>query len=691
MKPELCNVDQLTAFLDGHLGADEELELTEHLSSCDVCAQELERRAASLTRWSDAQRFLSRSPEVIAPLSETVDRGNQLPLSVRQVLKLIDPTDEPTRLGRIDGFEIVGVVGCGAMGVVLKASERALDRVVALKVMNPSLAACATARQRFAREAKAAAGVLHPNVIAIHGVSIEHALPYLVMPYVTGTSLQQRIDHQGHLDCSEILRIGSQVAAGLAAAHSKGVIHRDIKPANIMLDSGVETALITDFGLARTIDEATMTRSGVITGTPEYMSPEQARGDVIEFASDLFSLGSVLYTLCTGQRPFRAHTSFGVLRKITDQSPTPIRELNPDIPKWLCGIVERLHMKSPGERPTAIEIRDLLEGCLAHVYQPDRVSLPAALSNSAKTDSSFFTPTIKNGVIAIMAFSFLALLAFAVFPNSFAWGPNEVATPQHEILVPDDPEVFKIHKLQLPNPDKRGKLIIDINRGSIDVVGHDRPEVIIEVLTPKEFQKTEGSKKSTSRVQFAPRYDLETRKAENCIDLDTYNQDYVLDLRIKVPHNIDLSLDTYRSGYLSVKNVSGTIDTHSQNCDIKLLNISGTATAYSYNGNLTVQFEDVAKDAKLDFESYNGSIYLTLPSLTEASAAIASGVGSYVTDFEIERVPSEKRDEYSFPPIKNNKIDEYQLVTINGGGIPIRIECEKGDVKLRKGMAKMNK
>ncbi|MEZ6113066.1 MAG: serine/threonine-protein kinase [Pirellulaceae bacterium] len=170
----------------------------------------------------------------------------------------------------------------------------------------------------FSREAQAAAAVVHPHVVAIHAVSAEARPPFLVMPYLRGMSLQRRIDEHGPLSVAEVLRIGAQTASGLAAAHAQGLVHRDIKPANILLEEGVERVAITDFGLARAIDDATTTRSGVIAGTPQYMSPEQARGEAIDHRSDLFSLGSVMYAMCTGRSPFRAETTFGILRRITD-------------------------------------------------------------------------------------------------------------------------------------------------------------------------------------------------------------------------------------------------------------------------------------------------------------------------------------------------------------------------------------
>jgi serine/threonine protein kinase len=178
----------------------------------------------------------------------------------------------------------------------------------------------------------------------------------------------------------DILRIGLQVARGLAAAHAQGLIHRDVKPANILLERGVDRVMLTDFGLARAADDASLTRSGVIAGTPQYMSPEQARGEPIDARSDLFSLGSVLYTMSAGRPPFRAETSYGILRRVTDDAPRPLRDINPDIPAWLESLVHRLHSKqAPDRYESADAVAELLEQCLAHIEQPAVAPLPDGL------------------------------------------------------------------------------------------------------------------------------------------------------------------------------------------------------------------------------------------------------------------------------------------------------------------------
>jgi serine/threonine protein kinase len=175
------------------------------------------------------------------------------------------------------------------MGVVLKAHDPRLNRVVAIKVLSPALASNAAARKRFLREAQAAAAVTHDHVVAIYAIDEAKHLPYLVMEFVAGQSLQQKIDAHGPLAVQEIVRIGRQIAAGLAAAHTQGLIHRDIKPANILLENGVERVKITDFGLARAVGDVGVTQTGLLAGTPQYMSPEQAHGERVDAVSRRFA------------------------------------------------------------------------------------------------------------------------------------------------------------------------------------------------------------------------------------------------------------------------------------------------------------------------------------------------------------------------------------------------------------------
>jgi hypothetical protein len=197
------------------------------------------------------------------------------------------------------------------------------------------------------------------------------------MQFIDGPTLQKKLDRTGQLPLKEILRIGLQIAEGLAAAHRQGLVHRDVKPANILLENGVERVKITDFGLARAGDDASLTQSGIVAGTPMYMSPEQADGLPVDFRSDLFSLGSVMYAMCTGRPPFRAHSSLATLKRVCEETPRPVAEINPDLPPWLGELLARLHAKAPADRfASAREVADLLAGRLAELQQGVTASAP---------------------------------------------------------------------------------------------------------------------------------------------------------------------------------------------------------------------------------------------------------------------------------------------------------------------------
>src|SRR5262249_8951579 len=171
---------------------------------------------------------------------------------------------------------------------------------------------------------------------------------------------------------------GLQIAEGLAAAHRHGLVHRDVKPANILLENGVERVKLTDFGLARAGDDASLTQSGMVAGTPLYSSPEQADGLAVDYRSDLFSLGSVLYAMCTGRPPFRAPSPVAVLKRVCEETPRPIGEINPELPPWLGDLVARLHAKAPADRvASAREVADLLARHLAELQHGTAPSPPA--------------------------------------------------------------------------------------------------------------------------------------------------------------------------------------------------------------------------------------------------------------------------------------------------------------------------
>jgi serine/threonine-protein kinase len=440
------NPVRIEQFLDGRLAGDESRQIELHLETCAVCRGRLEQAAADESYWTEAATHLADDAldreldmSSSAMLFGTPPSAREDKPELLRITDYFDPTDDPRMLGRFGGYEIAGVVGSGGMGVVLKGFEPALDRYVAIKVLAPHLAMSGAARTRFAREARAAAAVLHENVVSIHRVAEANGLPFLVMPYIPGDSLMKRLDERGPLELHEILRIGMQIAAGLAAAHAQGLVHRDIKPANILLDSGVERVTITDFGLARAADDASLTRSGVISGTPQYMSPEQARGEPVDGRSDLFSLGSVLYAMCTGRPPFRADTPYGVLRRISESDSRPIRALVPETPDWLCEIVERLHAKNPPARfQLAGEVAELLGRWLLHLQQPG--SSPAPPRQQRAAPRRWRTRTALRWLAAAAVLAGVSVVVFVAgtlqdFRPQSAPGGNESSHTMPEVIA----------------------------------------------------------------------------------------------------------------------------------------------------------------------------------------------------------------------------------------------------------------
>jgi serine/threonine protein kinase/formylglycine-generating enzyme required for sulfatase activity len=292
-------------------------------------------------------------------------------------LSYLAPSSRVDSLGRLGHYEILEVVGSGAFGTVLKGFDEKLHRVVAIKVLAPEMASTSPARKRFLREARSSAAVRHDNVVSIYAVEDE-PIPYLVMEYIPGQTLQQRLDGTGPLSIQEVLRIGKQIAEGLAAAHAQELIHRDIKPGNILLDTSVNDHVkITDFGLARTADDASMTQSGMIAGTPLYMAPEQALGQKLDQRADLFSFGSVLYQMLSGRPPFRAPNTVAVLKRVVEDAPRPIQEIIPEVPQWAGELIGHLHAKDPNQRySSAREVSDILAQCLADVQEGRQPRIP---------------------------------------------------------------------------------------------------------------------------------------------------------------------------------------------------------------------------------------------------------------------------------------------------------------------------
>lgn len=397
--------DALVRLLRNRMGANED-DVLLHVESCETCQSQLETLSRHDLTWAEVTDLLTPDDVPV-----TADDGSDCPAT--STMQFLETSEHPESLGRFARYEIMEILGRGGMGIVMRGYDTSLNRHSAVKVLAPELATSAAARKRFSREAKSAAAVVHAHVVPIQTVDEYNGLPYLVMPVVEGQSVDARVQNSGHLEVIEAVRIAAQIADGLAAAHEQGLVHRDIKPANVLLENGVERVQITDFGLARAIDDASMTRSGVIAGTPQYMSPEQAHGDAIDHRSDLFSLGSLIYFMLTGRSPFRAETTMGVLNRIGNDEPRSVRSINADVPEWLEGIVSTLLEKQPGDRfQSATEVAECLDKWLAHLQQPAMIPPPQPLStqaNSGKLKSPkwlFAAAATACLIVTALAFAF---------------------------------------------------------------------------------------------------------------------------------------------------------------------------------------------------------------------------------------------------------------------------------------------
>ena len=386
---EIESPEKRLAFLDSACQGDPELraKIDALLKSHETAGSFLDIPAADQTSpGSDA----TLANTIVGQSTDDMDDSEATPLDI----SFLQPSTKPDSKGRLAHYEILEVLGQGGFGIVFKAFDEKLHRLVAIKVMSPEMAATSPARKRFLREARSAAAVKHEHVVQVYGVE-EQPLPYLVMEFIDGETLQHRLDGTGPLTTAEIVDLSHQMASGLAAAHAQGLIHRDIKPGNILLERGVEQKVkITDFGLARAADDASLTRSGMISGTPMYMAPEQALGQALDQRSDLFSLGSVLYQMACGRPPFRASSTVAVLLRVTKETPRPLQEIIPEIPDWLVAIINKLQAKDPAERfQTSRELADLLARCQSELRANGKVTSIAGLDLPAKNNTATPAPT----------------------------------------------------------------------------------------------------------------------------------------------------------------------------------------------------------------------------------------------------------------------------------------------------------
>ena len=349
----------------------------------------------------------------------------------------------------LDGrYALEVLVGSGGMADVYRAKDQLLERTVAVKILHQQYENDKEFIERFQREAKAAARITHPNIVNVYDVGIAEGRHYIVMEYVPGRTLKERIKEEGPVPAAEALHIARQIAGALAQAHINNLVHCDIKPHNILVmpDGNVKVA---DFGIARAVTESTMTYNDNIMGSVHYFSPEQARGTIITPKSDVYSLGVVLYEMLTGRIPFDGNTAVSIARKHLEEEPQPLRSLVPNIPPVVEALVTRMMAKDPALRPDSrllvqdiTRVEQMMRGDTSAmpVFDPDatRVLSPVEAQEigaiaeaeeeaaTAEEKSFFRTKKFKFGLVFILLLGFFTgfFLSFGKF-----WSSVEITVP----------------------------------------------------------------------------------------------------------------------------------------------------------------------------------------------------------------------------------------------------------------------
>ncbi len=326
----------------------------------------------------------------------------------------------------VGNYEILRELGRGGMGVVYKAHEQSLQRIVALKVLSPALAEDPVFVKRFMREARAAARLDHPNIVTVYAVGEHNGAYYIAMQYVKGQSVAERIREEGQLDVNEAFQIAREVAEALANAHGQSIVHRDIKPQNIMLDQAGR-AKVMDFGLAKLLEaNSDLTMKGDRIGTPMYMAPEQIRGKKVDTRADIYALGVVLYQMLAGSPPYKADTPLTVMRQVTEAEPDPLEEFNSSVCKPLVRVVQKMMAKDLDERyGSAEEVARDIRAVIADPFDAPNAVPPRPLASPAPAPKRTEPlVTRRRMVSALGAVAVLAVVGLAGYGLLNALSPG---------------------------------------------------------------------------------------------------------------------------------------------------------------------------------------------------------------------------------------------------------------------------
>jgi serine/threonine-protein kinase len=325
-------------------------------------------------------------------------------------------------------YRLEGVVGSGGMALVYRAIDREQEEPVAIKMLADNLAADPELRQRFAREAALAKRLSHPNVVRVLGSGEADGRAFIVLEYVDGRDLAEELRREGPLEPARVAELGAQAAAALAHAHERGLVHRDVKPHNLLL-TGEGTLKVSDFGIARVVDGTQLTQIGTVLGTAAYLAPEQAAGEEVTAAADVYALGAVLYELLTGAPPQSASTVAELVHRRAEGEPPPPSAVAPDVPVELDSLVLACLREHPGDRPSAGEVQRVLRG---ELEAPTRVLTPP----EERPTTALPRPRNRRPALAAAGAGVLAVFALALGLGLSGGGTARKPPPAHPRIVP---------------------------------------------------------------------------------------------------------------------------------------------------------------------------------------------------------------------------------------------------------------
>lgn len=522
--PIHCNDPHLLdSALMGLLSGADQVAFATHLANCPICLERLRKKSAGnssseailqdvsppagsrahmLTkRTNDSNSVRLDRPED----SQNLDQSSVSRLARFQLAELISrfaPPVLPDELGRVGGFRILQVIGRGGMGIVFRAEDVQLGRQVAMKIMLPSVAAQPGSVERFLRESRAAAGIRHEHVVTIYQVGEEAGMHYLTQELLVGETLKDRLTREGKLPLYASLRIGREIALGLAAAHAQGLLHRDIKPSNIWLDERNSRVKILDFGLARfQMGDVELTGSGVILGTPVYMAPEQAAGKQLDGRSDLFSLGCILYQMTTGRLPFPGSDVYAVMHSMVLETPPSPTDVNSDVPPFVSDLIDQLLSKDRENRPAnAAEVALTLEFALRSMEATNALSETQSIAFQPHRRTAVELPQLRPEELArqpskerlvdwiLVGGSVLILGGLFVFMFVRGLESNAAKTTEVQRAV----ELSKAPEQKYETvPTQEAAPAASLNSATASVVGDTKPEVQATVAPQQIMPGTE--------------------------------------------------------------------------------------------------------------------------------------------------------------------------------------------------------